>query len=284
MMGGLGNQMFQFALGKSLEKKIQEKVVFDIEFYKKTLRNTTPRNLEINELNTCFVTASGLQSIGLNIIARRYFKVFFNKIIYNEKKPFGYDKTVFHQSGLKIFLGYWQSYKYFEDIRDLLLLQFTPKEPFPEDVFSILEKVERTNSVAIHVRRGDYVSNPYSNAFHGIQGLEYLQNAKKIIESNRKNPRYFIFSDDLEWCQREIPQIFGPSELTFLDYRSRKSFYDIYIMSKCKDFIISNSSFSWWAAWLGQNENKIVVVPENWTNFHKSRKLEDFIPIDWKIA
>ena len=130
----------------------------------------------------------------------------------------------------------------------------------------------------MHIRRGDYVSNPTTNKLHGTCSLEYYHNAVDIIAAKVSNPHFFIFSDDHEWARNNF-KIDYP--LTFVAHNNAgKNYEDMRLMSLCKHHIIANSSFSWWGAWLGSNPKKIVCAPRGWFK-DKSLNTNDIIPSDW---
>ena len=116
-------------------------------------------------------------------------------------------------------------------------------------------------SVSIHVRRGDYITNPTANSHHGVMGLEYFNKAMSIVESEKSNIHYYVFSEDVEWCKQNLTSV---NPMTFVDerYNEYKDTGHLYLMQQCDCHIMSNSSYSWWGAFLGNSE--FVVGPQNW--------------------
>ena len=173
--------------------------------------------------------------------------------------------------------GYWQSEKYFYDIRDILLNELTLKFDPDRDNKKHLKDIINSESVSIHVRRGDYVKNPHTRAYHGICSLDYYKRALKKIGSLVENPKYYVFSDDPDWTKENL-KIKG--KVVFIINNSNKEYEDLRLMRACKHNIIANSTFSWWGAWLGEYKNKIVIAPEKWF-LTKENNYKDIVPDRW---
>ncbi|RZK39288.1 MAG: alpha-1,2-fucosyltransferase, partial [Pedobacter sp.] len=157
--------------------------------------------------------------------------------------------------------GYFQSENYFKKIRQQLLLDFQFSHLSVNNQKFIAHIQSQVNSVSIHVRRGDYLK-PYVEAFHGLLNLEYYRTAIKEIEKRINNPHYYIFSDDPEWCRNNFS--FLSASHTIVSNQTSKDWEDMCLMSNCKHNIIANSSYSWWAAWLNKNQDKLVIAPQKW--------------------
>jgi len=157
--------------------------------------------------------------------------------------------------------GYWQSEKYFREARDELLQDFSWRTAPAGRNIATLEQIEGSESIAVHVRRGDYVSNPGTTAHHGVLGLPYYEAAMHLAAQRSRNPIFFVFSDDIPWAREPLARL---GTCVFVDQNSGAASEDLRLMSACKHQIIANSSFSWWAAWLNTNPNKMVVAPKNW--------------------
>ncbi len=132
-------------------------------------------------------------------------------------------------------------------------------------------------AVSVHVRRGDYASNPETNRFHGTCSLEYYSDAFAVICDRVDNPTFFVFSDDPAWTRTNIRP---PGKTVYVTHNGSAAVEDMRLMSHCVHHIIANSSFSWWAAWLSSSENKIVVSPEQWLATG-SAPVKDLIPKEW---
>jgi hypothetical protein len=161
--------------------------------------------------------------------------------------------------------GYWQNERYFKDIEPIIRRDFTFREPLSEQAECLANQIRTTNAVCLHVRRGDLVSNLVASQYHGVCGIEHFMRAVSLIAARVAKPRFFIFSDDIEWCQKEIrlehPYTIVPNELAAPTLSQH-----FHLMTLCKHFIISNSSYSWWGAWLGAHPEKIVIAPRRWIN------------------
>jgi hypothetical protein len=186
--------------------------------------------------------------------------------------PFGYHRLT-SQDGI-IYRGYMQSERYFLHNRSLILDLFTPTEEIRSYIESKYEALLKTNTLSIHVRRGDYIN---LSEHHPTVDVEYYTQAAKYITDITQIDNYVIFSDDIEYCK----SLFGTlKEITYIE--GEKDYIDLYLMSFCKHNIIVNSTFSWWGAWLNQNPNKIVVAPKRWFGPAKAElDTEDIIPKTW---
>jgi len=171
--------------------------------------------------------------------------------------------------------GDWQSYKYFENYVNTIRKDFTLKDPLPENISALGKTISSERSVCMHVRRGDYVGNP----FYAQLGKEYYENALHNIQEKVAIDRVYIFSDNPTWC-RENLHFSMPVEYVGKEYVGEQDTGHFWLMQQCHHFIIANSSFSWWAAWLKSGDDKIVVAPRNWFA-NPDMSTEDLIPPDW---
>ena len=166
--------------------------------------------------------------------------------------------------------GFFQTEKYFNHIRDDILKDFDFKDEIKEDCEPIIEQFD--NPIGLHIRRGDFLIN-YKN--HHNLTLDYYDEAIKKFDNNRQ---VVIFSDDPEWCYEQ--NIFADDR--FLISRDNGPYHDLYMMTKCKDFIIANSTYSWWGAWISDSIDKKVVAPKKWFGVNNQNKsIEDLFPSDW---
>lgn len=288
MSGGLGNQMFQYAFAKAYALKHNGQVALDLSFYQDGHEKTkiTPRSFKLNQfrcdLEVTTSTPLWAKYYSSRVVRKLHDILFLPFILKDEEK--GYRKSYienFYRN--KLFIGYFQSPQYLMAYRDILLKDFTPKSSLSDGYQPLLEQVRSSESVSLHVRRGDYLLS-HNNSIHGVLTLEYYQRAVDFVRSKTSAPTFFIFSDDIDWCKSnlkiESPTIFiNPTA----DSSDRSDIADLILMSNCKHNIIANSSFSWWGAWLNQDPNKIVIAPENWFA-DKTRLLEwDIFPKDWHI-
>ncbi len=291
LMGGLGNQMFQYAVGKALAVKWNVPLKLDVSFLndKSFKENFTHRDYELAVFNVTSEIASeqeikqskGVVYLNFSFIEKIYRKFFillgYKPYLYQEQS-FNYD-TSFLKKIYPLYLeGYWQSEKYFHSIRYHLLKEFMLKNTLNEENQKIKSQILGCNAISIHIRRGDYTQNNNQNT-HGLCDIDYYESAMHTMEEkNRKQPSYFVFSDDIDWAKQNIQTKYP---ISFINHnKAQQSYIDMYLMSLCQHNIIANSSFSWWGAWLNQNPSKIVIAPEKWFA-NNERNYSDVIPKQW---
>ncbi len=283
LTGGLGNQFFQYAVGRALSKKLGVPLKCDTTWYEKSSR----RKYLLNNFNISGEIASPDEIRHLkpeNIFNKIMGKVFgfenkykLNKHVWREPEYrfcpeiLNLPKNTYLDGD-----GCYQSYKYFEDIEHIIRKEFTLKEPLPKSSDVLVKDISTSNSVSIHIRRGDYLVSKNQKIF-GVCDKEYYQKAASLMKEKISNPRFFVFSDDLEWS-KTLP---FPKDTTYIDsHFGLADFQELVIMSGCKHNIIANSTFSWWAAWLNNNPNKIVISPKKWFNAEEMNT-RDLIPETW---
>ena len=278
LQGGLGNQMFQYAAARKLSVKYGVDLLLDHSY------------LERNSQDRYGFTARNFELEVFRITANRFSPEMVDKFfdakevehieLYNEK-PVSYDAFFKKVSDCAYINGYFQSYRYFEDIRQILSVDFSFNHN-PEIVLnsSTISQIRNANAVAIHIRRGDYVSQSNIHNLYYILPLSYYQKAINIVLEKQPNLEFFVFSDDIRWAEQNL--VHSKAKLHFVLKNNSPNWLDMYLMSICKHNIIANSTFSWWAAWLNNNEDKIVIAPKKW--FQQPRegiKLRDLCPSEW---
>lgn len=276
LIGGLGNQLFQYAMGRNLAYKKNTKLKLDISaFQTYKLHNYSLQHFNIFE---DFVRNNELYSLKKkSILSSDIFKPYYKKKHIKEKK-LGFDTNYFKVPKNCYLEGYWQSEKYFRDIQDIIKKEFRVKHKILGENAVIADNIIKTNSVSIHIRRADYVSNKKTNNVHGTCSFKYYLKAINIIKNNVGNPFFFIFSDDIFWARKNFKKF---DNITFVDYNNAsKNYEDLRLMSLCKYNIIANSSFSWWGAWLNKNNKKIVIAPKKWFRNDKYKN-DDLVPTFW---
>jgi len=165
--------------------------------------------------------------------------------------------------GSVILDGYWQSEEYFHKHRQLIKRTFDWSPIATNDVAeSLLESITTTQSVAVHVRRGDYVREAATNAFHGVCEADYYSRAAKLVGEHVADAHYFIFSDDIDWAEQHL--VLSGRRTVVRHARDPIPHVDMWLMSRCRHAIIANSSYSWWAAWLTERPGKCIVAPQRW--------------------
>ncbi|OGM91147.1 hypothetical protein A2999_01225 [Candidatus Wolfebacteria bacterium RIFCSPLOWO2_01_FULL_38_11] len=280
LTGGIGNQMFQYAMARAVAEQNKVDLGIDISWFDRYKNNLTPREYALDDFNI-----SG-KLLKTGIFYRILSKLSFlenirppqRKYYIKEKQIFHFDPEVFKISGNVYLDGYWQNEKYFKDIEEIIRKEFTLKNPFNKIISGIAEKISETNSVSLHIRRGDYVKDKITNQLHGVCSLDYYLNAINRILEKVSKPSFFIFSDDIEWAKNNLKLNYSTF---FISDNLIKDSEELVLMSKCKHNIIANSSFSWWGAWLNQNPQKIVIAPKQWFK-DSSIKTDDLIPDSWQ--
>jgi hypothetical protein len=286
IIGGLGNQMFQYAFGYAISKEKSVKIkldtsgfdVYDLRSYELNLFNIE----ENSDLKPAYIfLLNQLNGKNNTLLTKTFRKMLrgllrFTKFYYQEKKEFVFDKDVFSVKVDTYFYGYWQNEKYFKKYRKELLEIFTLKNLHPRTI-EYQQQIVKCEAVSLHIRRGDYVTNTHTNRLHGTCDVRYYKRAAMEVLKNKKQAHFFIFSDDLDWAERKLDFI---NNKTFIRLESDIPDYEeMNLMSQCKHNIIANSSFSWWGAWLNTNEDKVVVAPKLW--FAKNIDTKDLLPDDW---
>ena len=277
--GGLGNQMFQYAIAKSMAKKNDDIFKLDVSFYPKQ----TLRKYELNFFNIEENIASEKECIEQRGKEEFFFKLK-RKLGFKITRPTSYtfennittfDEEVWDKSENIYLDGFWQNEKYFDTIRDEILKAFTLKSDISNEAQKYLLNIQKVNSISLHVRRGDYVQNTHTNSVHGTCDLEYYKRGIEYINKRTTTPVFYIFSDDIPWCKENFDFI---ENLVFID-NTKTAFDDLELMKSCKHNIIANSSFSWWGAWLNKNNEKLIVSPFHWI-VNNPKKLK-WVPDSW---
>lgn len=281
--GGIGNQMFQYALGRYLAMRLKTDLKLDVSFYQKESKRYTPRTFQLDLFNTDLVFATEkdlsqilglsflkepnrlLNRLGINILPNYY-----------SEKSHNFNSEVLSLKDNTYLEGYWQTPQYFEEIESYIRQEFVFKEAVNASNITLEQEILASKSVAIHIRRGDYLNNPVHNVFD----ISYLEKGISFMYDTLGDKIHlFIFSDDLKWCRDNLDKVYPNLSRTYCDGGNAKE--DLQLMSMCQHFIIANSSFSWWAAWLGSATLKKVVAPQKWfngTTFDGS----DILPKDWE--
>lgn len=272
IIGGLGNQMFQYAFAVSLKQHFpNEEILFDCTYMKNyNLHN----GLELNTVFDIDMKQCSIRQLIKITRPVRYHKLsrLLRLLIKNRNTEYientsnKYSPRVF-DNNFCYYEGYWQNPKYFEDYNSVLLNDFQFKmSSLNEKSKKVLDIITSCNSVSIHVRRGDYLKN---KVYKGCADLEYYKKAVCYILSNVEQPFFFVFSDDIEWCKKNMDYIIGTPNIFYVDWNKGKdSYQDMLLISKCQHNIIANSSFSWWAAYLNPNRGSIVCCPNKWNNLY----------------
>lgn len=284
LTGGLGNQLFQYAAGRRIAVKNNIPLKLDLSWFK----DQSDRPYSLNHFATIQDIASPAEVARLKGSKLTYLKeILLQKANLDRhdgkrtlilEKSLDFDPNILQISGSAYLIGFWQSEKYFKDIEGMIKKEFVVRTPPDLENIKVANEIRNTEAVCIHVRRGDYVSDPKTNQSIGLCSLEYYYRAIDHIISKVEKPHFFIFSNDPSWTQRHI-RIDAP--ITYVRHNpSDKNFEDLRLMTFCKHFIIANSSFSWWGAWLSSNERKIVIAPAQWFRGEQYND-DDRLPKEW---
>ncbi len=272
--GGLGNQLFQYGFGRFLSNMCSEELLLD----NMTLGSVgdTKRQYKLDNFNIKANIATREQ---VEIVKYQHgtlskiWQIFQAKLF--RKYYIGYHPELI-KSKKTYYEGYFQSHRYLEPIRSELLDDLQLRRELSQEAEAILPLILASNSVSIHVRRGDYVNN--TNRQYQTFGIEYYRNAISVIKQKISNPSFFLFTDDVEWCKKNISTLVN--NIKFVSGDGLPDYEELVLMSKCSHNIIANSSFSFWGAWLNQNNDKIVIAPKIWSSRYK-REFEDLLPNSW---
>ncbi len=280
LLGGLGNQMFQYAAGRSLALANGCELKLDNSAFDRYVIHS---GYALGAFNVAAEIASDAEVGKLAGSTHKIPRMILHKLgiqgkSYFREKGFDFDSALLEQRAPVYIEGYWQSYKYFEKFSGLIRSELTPGQPPQGKNLDLAQHIARENSVSVHVRRGDYVSNPVASSLHGFVGLAYYEQVLNRISGEIDSPHFFVFSDDLPWARANLK---FPGEVTFVDHNSGAAAYeDMRLMSLCKHHVMANSSFSWWAAWLGWTPGKKVFYPANWFS-SKLHNVSSLNPPEW---
>lgn len=281
IFNGLGNQMSQYAF--YLQKKKINPSTYYISFCKdhNGLEINSVFNLKwkehlINKL--LYVLFRIMLADRFKIItepAKRLLKLVGCKVIH-ENFDYNFNLQYLKPSkGITFYYGGWHSEKYFINAKKEILDAFTFSEQIDTETLTLMKEMGDRNSVALHVRRGDYLNEANINLFGKVCTLTYFEKAIRIIKDEVDSPHFYVFSNDLDWVKQNL----SLESVTYVDHnRGRNSWRDMLLMSVCKHNIISNSSFSWWGGWLNRNAGHKVISPAKFLN---NDTLSDVYPDRW---
>ncbi|WGD34884.1 alpha-1,2-fucosyltransferase [Olleya sp. YS] len=265
LIGGLGNQMFQYAAAKAVALHTKQELKLDTSGF-------DDYNLHDYGLHHFNINAK-LFNQKSKWIRKLEHKL--NLTTYYNEQSFRFNPEVFNINTKNIQLnGYFQSEDYFINYRNDILNNFKIVSPLKQQTQYLLAEMAKTNAVSIHIRRGDFLKHEV----HNTSKAQYYKDAMAVIESKIEQPTYYLFSDDMEWVKANFKT---NHKAVYVDCNdAATAFEDIKLMSNCKHNIIANSSFSWWSAWLNTNPNKIVIAPKQWFNGDQY-DYTDVVPKSW---
>lgn len=271
LQAGLGNQFFQYASGKCLSIKKKTFLALDLRnFSGNYFRNYTLKYFKIRAI------AFPILLIKFLLSNRRVVKLIKKVLPFHlnykrlEENIWSLDKKYFDNPKNVYLDGFWSYNSYFQDIKHILQKQFVLKNHYSRKIKNILASILIENSISVHIRRCDYL-NKEESLYFGVLPIEYYNKAIKIIENKIENPVFYFFSDDSEWIKKNIPP--QKNYRYSIDYTNNLDYLDFELMKNCRHSIIANSTFSWWAAWLNNNPDKIIIAPERWYLDEKAQKV-----------
>lgn len=283
LKGGLGNQMFQYAYAKLLENMTGEEIRLDYSAFQ-TIKNDAVRVPRLKKFDISIPEAQSgeLKKICMfkhqgNSLSYKYkawvlLDEFLNRKYYREHtRAYIPPESLVKYS---YFDGYWQSWRYVDPVMDVLEREFTPNYELSEKTKAAQETMRSQNSVFVGVRKGDYAAEA---AHWGSFGTEYYRKAMNYIGERAEHPVFYIFSNDIEWCKKNID--WGNFRIIYREPEQQTSdFEELMLMAACKHSIIINSTYHWWGARLSDKKDKIVVAPKKW--FFDNKPI-DIIPPGW---
>jgi hypothetical protein len=283
--GGLGNQLFQYTAGRALAVRHGCGLELDASWYQNKLTGVTARGFELGHFKCvadilmphkeyfhsklCLIWRLNRSMPGFSMYRE-------NGMSFNEQFWLLPDQTYL--------IGYWQSYRYADEILPQITSELEPARPLSLDSQLMSEKIASTSSVALHIRRGDYVSLNAASKYHGALAISYYQAALRRIRDQISSPTIFVFSDEPEWCRSNL--LLDDTDATFISSNSESlAWQDLILMSRCEHHIIANSSFSWWGAFLADlrrpGAQRIVIAPRRWFNTNAYQDVSDRLPFHW---
>ena len=285
LIGGLGNQMFQYAAARALALRQKAEVRLDLSGFE----NYGLRRYELDPypIAATIATNEEIEAFKQPVaeILRQRARGLLDRVLGSTPRPIHYREPHFHfdpqlakQTPPVLLDGFWQSELYFRDIAGILRTELAPRDPLEAENAALAAEIDQVEAVSLHVRRGDYVSNTSTNAYHGVCSLDYYRAAITRMREHLVTPHLFVFSDDHAWARDNLK---AGVAITYVTVNpSDRGFRDMQLMSRCRHHIIANSSFSWWGAWLNPRPNKIVVAPNRW--FAASpNDTRDLLPLEW---
>ena len=284
LVGGLGNQLFQYATARAIAARNNAGLVFDLSWFPTVsdrayalapfgvsakilqgapVMQTSKLQSLWNRLAHRLIRGSGLKKYGCPVFAERHFH--FDLVVLDVRAPIYLD-------------GYFQSERYSSDCADLIREELRLVAPPARNAQEILEMIRSSEAVCLHVRRGDYVANATTQAFHGTCSLDYYREGFAVAAEGMRNPTIYVFSDEPSWVQENL-KLDVPTVIVDI-HGPEQAHEDLRLMAACRNFVIANSSFSWWAAWLGEHSSKRVVAPKQWFA-SATNDTRDLLPADW---
>jgi len=284
LIGGLGNQMFQYAHGRAVSLAHDVPLRSDTRgFASYTVHNGyelervfSVGSRQADDEDFKRVLGWRAPDLARRLLLRRNLAGFRGKNFIVEPQVSYWPRIVAVPDNC-YFVGYWQTERYFTHVGASIRADFSFRQPLSGHNSEVAAKIDAVTSVSLHVRRGDMARNAAALAIHGLCSLDYYSRAVEHVAARVVRPHFFIFSDDSLWVRQNLRI---EHACHFVDHNSGlESYNDMHLMSLCRHHIIANSSFSWWGAWLDPRDDKIVVAPSRW--FAAELDSSDIVPPTW---
>lgn len=283
VIGGLGNQLFQYALGRTLAERTSGTLKLDITKFKNYEFHSC--SLQHFNIQKTYATEKEIRTFAHyrpreGRIGRWLLNpLFANPTLYVKEPAYTFTPSILELKPPCYLHGYWQSEKYFKSIEQIIRKEFTLTTPLSEYATDMATRIDAAHEpVCLHVRRGDFAHHPSVSGFHGTCSLNYYEKAMDIIKASIPTPTFFVFSDDIEWAHEHIKTGF-PTE--FVGQGAEHNYEDLELIKHCKHHILSNSTFGWWGAWLSKPQTEqITIAPNKWFT-GKNFDLSDLMPTHW---
>ena len=280
LSGGLGNQMFQYAAGRALAHRLERPLAMDLSWFQgRGDRQFALAPFQIAaSLEWAWPGLPPAMQAPVSRLSRRWAPRIMGVPVFRE--PHFQYVPAFSALTAPVFLeGYWQSECYFRERREQLLQDFSLRRPLPASCQPILAAIGSSDAICVHVRRGDYLSDPVAAQVHGVCPVGYYQQGVAELSASLTRPHCFVFSDDPEWVRASLT---FPCPMTVVDVNGpAEAHFDLTLMAACRHLVIANSSLSWWGAWLGQTADKRVIAPSRWF-LTSDKDARDLLPPAWE--
>lgn len=285
LSGGLGNQMFQYAAAKALSLRLGCNMSVDLHMFHKNSKATL-RDYELDVFGLDLPVTSSIKNKLCTKTSKYLTRYFIGKELLRQLRVFKDSDSQCYSENFSlldadtVLFGYFQNEKYFQNYSNQIRSDFSFKRKLDRDNTLVKNNIENSNSVSLHIRRGDYLN---TNSNLEILDMAYYQEAVNLVKKQIENPVFFIFSDDMDWVKKHLDE--ANLNCVYVDFnRGKSSYIDLQLISCCKHNVMANSTFSWWGAWLNNNPQKLVIAPPVWyKNQSKINYPEGFIPQAWTI-
>lgn len=278
---GLGNQMFEYAFGRSLSLDQNRPLALDLSWYENYAQRDTPRQFLLDKYKIQAHIATPEELAQFNTPFKKLYRKILRRLVYKKDNVFRKSER---SASKEYFEGHWANEKYFKNHEDIIRQDFTLKKPLAPFSASVLSEISSYKekgfeTISVHVRRGDCVTNPHAANYQGTVDTSYYDNANEYFSKKFGADKlvFFIFSDDINWAKSNI---LTKAKTTYVSRPEIPDYEELHLMSSCDHHIIANSTFSWWGAWLNPSKDKIVTAPKQWlkdTSFDTS----DVCPSSW---